>query len=121
LLLITTLAMSDNSCVHLHGPAANEADRRRPDTVGLVFAIYGVFVFVELRSRPDRRVPGGPNNILLLFTACCSPGQRLGFSAGHYPLDGLSVAIWAGFASTNSMQQVRLVIAAPALASASCR
>ena len=31
-----------------------------------------------------------------------------------------SVAIWGlGFASTNSMQQVRLVIAAPALASAS--
>jgi predicted MFS family arabinose efflux permease len=32
----------------------------------------------------------------------------------------LSVAIWGlGFASTNSMQQVRLVIAAPPLASAS--
>jgi predicted MFS family arabinose efflux permease len=31
-----------------------------------------------------------------------------------------SVAVWGlGFASTNSMQQVRLVIAAPALASAS--
>ena len=41
-------------------------------------------------------------------------------SAGVYPLMAGSVAIWGlGFASTNSMQQVRLVSAAPALASAS--
>src|SRR3990170_2766015 len=42
------------------------------------------------------------------------------FSAGIYPLMACSVAIWGlGFASTNSMQQVRLVGAAPELASAS--
>ncbi len=41
-------------------------------------------------------------------------------SAGVYPLMASSVVIWGlGFASTNSMQQVRLVAAAPALASAS--
>ncbi len=41
-------------------------------------------------------------------------------SAGIYPLMACSVAIWGlGFASTNSMQQVRLVSAAPTLASAS--
>jgi DHA1 family inner membrane transport protein len=41
-------------------------------------------------------------------------------SAGIYPLMACSVAVWGlGFASTNSMQQVRLVGAAPALASAS--
>jgi len=41
-------------------------------------------------------------------------------SAGIYPLMACSVAVWGlGFASTNSMQQVRLVSAAPALASAS--
>ena len=41
-------------------------------------------------------------------------------SAGIYPLMAGSVALWGlGFASTNSMQQVRLVAAAPALASAS--
>ena len=41
-------------------------------------------------------------------------------SAGLYPLMACSVAIWGlGFASSNSMQQVRLVTAAPALASAS--
>jgi DHA1 family inner membrane transport protein len=41
-------------------------------------------------------------------------------SAGIYPLMAASVAIWGlSFASTNSMQQVRLIGAAPALASAS--
>ena len=41
-------------------------------------------------------------------------------SAGIYPLMACSVGIWGlGFASTNSMQQVRLVGAAPPLASAS--
>jgi len=41
-------------------------------------------------------------------------------SAGLYPLMACSVAIWGlGFAATNSMQQVRLVSAAPELASAS--
>lgn len=40
--------------------------------------------------------------------------------AGIYPLMACSVAVWGlGFASTNSTQQVRLVGAAPALASAS--
>jgi predicted MFS family arabinose efflux permease len=40
--------------------------------------------------------------------------------AGIYPLMACAVVIWGlGFASTNSMQQVRLVAAAPALASAS--
>jgi len=39
-------------------------------------------------------------------------------SAGVYPLMAFSVAIWGlGFAATNSMQQVRLVSAAPELAS----
>ena len=47
------------------------------------------------------------------------PG-RLGAQRRHLSADGLAVAIWGiGFASTNSMQQVRLVAAAPALASAS--
>jgi len=41
-------------------------------------------------------------------------------SAGIFPLMAVSVAIWGlGFASTNSMQQVRLVAAAPPLAPAS--
>ena len=41
-------------------------------------------------------------------------------SAGSYLMMAVAIAIWGlGFASTNSMQQVRLVAAAPPLASAS--
>jgi predicted MFS family arabinose efflux permease len=41
-------------------------------------------------------------------------------TAGNYPLMAVSVAVWGlGFASTNSMQQVRLVAAAPPMAPAS--
>ena len=46
------------------------------------------------------------------------PGWAI--TAGNYLLMAISVAIWgSGFASTNSMQQVRLVAAAPPLAPAS--
>ncbi|MGL4288976.1 MAG: MFS transporter, partial [Phreatobacter sp.] len=41
-------------------------------------------------------------------------------TSGNYLLMAISVAVWGlGFASTNSMQQVRLIAAAPPLASAS--
>jgi MFS transporter, DHA1 family, inner membrane transport protein len=57
----------------------------------------------------------------VLFTSLMLTGVAgWALSAGIYPLMACSVAIWGlGFASTNSMQQVRLVGAAPALASAS--
>jgi DHA1 family inner membrane transport protein len=57
----------------------------------------------------------------LLFTGLMLTGiSGWALGAGIYPLMAGSVAIWGlGFASTNSMQQVRLVTAAPALASAS--
>jgi predicted MFS family arabinose efflux permease len=57
----------------------------------------------------------------LLFTALLLTGVTgWALSAGIYPLTACSVAVWGlGFASTNSMQQVRLVAAAPALAPAS--
>jgi len=56
-----------------------------------------------------------------LFTSLLLTGVAgWALSAGVYALMACSVAIWGmGFASTNSMQQVRLVAAAPALASAS--
>ena len=57
----------------------------------------------------------------MLFTTLMLTGVTgWALSAGVYPLMAVSVAIWGlGFASTNSMQQVRLVGAAPSLASAS--
>jgi predicted MFS family arabinose efflux permease len=86
-----------------------------------VFAIYGVFGFVGIAIATRIVDSWDAYKTSLLFTSLLLTGvSGWAFSAGHYPLMAVSVAIWGlGFASTNSMQQVRLVIAAPTLASAS--
>src|SRR5450755_2620732 len=79
------------------------------------------------RSQPASSIPGEPTKVPFYlhrwssFTSLVLIGiGAWAFSAGIYPLMALSVAIWGlGFASTNSMQQVRLVAAAPPLAPAS--
>jgi predicted MFS family arabinose efflux permease len=117
LLLITTLQMSGQFVVFTFmGPLLAKLTGAGPDAVGLVFAVYGVFGFVGIAIATRIVDSWGPYKTSLLFTGV----SGWAFSAGHYPLMALSVAIWGlGFASTNSMQQVRLVAAAPALASAS--
>jgi predicted MFS family arabinose efflux permease len=122
LLLITTLQMSGQFVVFTFmGPLLAKLTGAGPDAVGLVFAIYGVFGFVGIAIATRIVDSWGPYKTSLLFTSLLLTGvSGWAFSAGHYPLMALSVAIWGlGFASTNSMQQVRLVTAAPALASAS--
>jgi predicted MFS family arabinose efflux permease len=122
LLLITTLQMSGQFVVFTFmGPLLAKLTGAGPDAVGLVFAIYGVFGFVGIAIATRIVDSWGPYKTSLLFTSLLLAGvSGWAFSAGHYPLMAASVAIWGlGFASTNSMQQVRLVIAAPALASAS--
>jgi MFS transporter, DHA1 family, inner membrane transport protein len=89
--------------------------------VGLVFMIYGVFGFIGIVIATRIVDSWGAYKTSLLSTALLLTGvSGWALSAGIYPLMACSVAIWGlGFASTNSMQQVRLVAAAPALASAS--
>jgi MFS transporter, DHA1 family, inner membrane transport protein len=121
LLLITTLQMSGQFVVFTFmGPLLAKLTHAGPDAVGLVFAIYGIcgFIGVVIASRiVDSR---GAYKTSVLFTVLMLTGiTGWALSAGIYPLMACSVAIWGlGFASTNSMQQVRLVGAAPALASA---
>jgi predicted MFS family arabinose efflux permease len=122
LLLITTLQMCGQFVVFTFmGPLLTKLTGAGPDAVGLVFAIYGVFGFIGIAIATRIVDSWGPYKTSLLFTSLLLTGvSGWAFSAGVYPLMALSVAIWGlGFASTNSMQQVRLVIAAPALASAS--
>jgi DHA1 family inner membrane transport protein len=122
LLLITTLQMSGQFVVFTFmGPLLAKLTGAGSDAVGLVFAIYGVFGFVGIAIATRIVDSWGPYKTSLLFTSLLFAGvSGWAFSAGNYPLMAASVAIWGlGFASTNSMQQVRLVIAAPALASAS--
>jgi predicted MFS family arabinose efflux permease len=122
LLLITTLQMSGQFVVFTFmGPLLVKLTHVSPDAVGLVFAIYGVCGFIGVVIASRIVDSWGAYKTSVLFTVFVLTGiTGWTLSAGVYPLMACSVAIWGlGFASTNSMQQVRLVSAAPALASAS--
>jgi MFS transporter, DHA1 family, inner membrane transport protein len=122
LLSITTLQMSGQFVVFTFmGPLLTKLTHAGPDAIGLVFALYGISGFIGI-AIATRIVDGwGAYKTSVLFTVLLLTGVAgWALSAGSYPLMACSVAIWGlGFASTNSMQQVRLVVAAPALASAS--
>jgi predicted MFS family arabinose efflux permease len=122
LLLVTTLQMSGQFVVFTFmGPLLAKLTQAGPDAIGLVFAAYGVFGFIGISIATRIVDSWGAYKTSLLFTTLLLTGVTgWALSAGIYPLMACSVAIWGlGFASTNSMQQVRLVGAAPALASAS--
>jgi MFS transporter, DHA1 family, inner membrane transport protein len=122
LLLITTLQMSGQFVVFTFmGPLLAKLTHAGPDAVGLVFAIYGICGFIGVMIASRIVDSWGAYKTSVLFTVLVLTGiTGWSLSAGVYPLMACSVAIWGlGFASTNSMQQVRLVVAAPALASAS--
>jgi DHA1 family inner membrane transport protein len=122
LLLITMLQMSGQFVVFTFmGPLLTKLTHVGPDAIGLVFLIYGVFGFIGIAIATRIVDSWGAYKTSVLFTALMLIGVTgWALSAGVYALMAGSVAIWGlGFASTNSMQQVRLVTAAPALASAS--
>ncbi len=122
LLLITTLQMSGQFVVFTFmGPLLSKLTQAGPDAIGLVFAFYGVFGFIGIVVATRIVNSWGAYKTSLLFTSLLLAGVTgWALSAGIYSLMAGSVAIWGlGFASTNSMQQVRLVAAAPALAPAS--
>jgi len=122
LLLITTLLMSGQFAVFTYmGPLLTKLTGVGPDAVGLVFAIYGVCGFIGIAIISNVVDSWGPLRGSILSVSLILAGVAgWALSAGFYPLMAGSVAIWGlGFASSNSMQQVRLVAAAPSLASAS--
>jgi MFS transporter, DHA1 family, inner membrane transport protein len=122
LLLVTTLQMSGQFVVFTFmGPLLAKLTQAGPDAIGLVFAAYGVCGFIGIAVATRIVDSWGAYKTSLLFTSLLLTGVTgWALSAGIYPLMACSVAIWGlGFASTNSMQQVRLVGAAPTLASAS--
>lgn len=122
LLLITTLHMSGQFVIFTFmGPLLSRLTQSDANAIGLVFLLYGVFGFIGIAVATRIVDYWGAYKSSLLFTSLILTGiTGWALSAGIYPLMACSVAIWGlGFASTNSMQQVRLVTAAPALASAS--
>ncbi len=122
LLGITTLLMSGQFAVFTYmGPLLSRLTQVGPDAVGLVFAIYGVCGFVGIVIVSNVVDSWGPLKASVLCISLVLSGVvGWAFAAGLYPLMAASAAVWGlGFASSNSMQQVRLVAAAPPLASAS--
>jgi DHA1 family inner membrane transport protein len=122
LLSITTLQMSGQFVVlTFMGPLLTKLTQAGPDAIGLVFGVYGVFGFIGIAIATRIVDSWGAYKTSLLFVTVMLTGLTgWAISAGSYPLMACSVAIWGlGFASTNSMQQVRLVAAAPPLAPAS--
>jgi predicted MFS family arabinose efflux permease len=122
LLSITTLQMSGQFVVFTYmGPLLKKLTDAGPDRIGVVFALYGVCGFVGVVIATRIVDSWGSYKTSILFTTLMLIGLAgWTLSAGFYSPMACSVAIWGlGFASTNSMQQVRLVAAAPPLASAS--
>lgn len=121
LLAITMLQMSGQFVVFTFmGPLLKKLTEASPDAIGLVFALYGVCGFLGVVIATRIVDNWGPYRTSLLFTCLLLAGMTSwALSAGSIVLMAIAVAIWGlGFASTNSMQQVRLVAAAPPLAPA---
>jgi MFS transporter, DHA1 family, inner membrane transport protein len=122
LLAITTLLMSGQFAVFTYmGPILSKLTQVNANAVGLVFAIYGVCGFIGIVVVSNIVDSWGALKTSILCISLVLAGVTgWALSAGFYPLMACSAAIWGlGFASSNSMQQVRLVTAAPQLASAS--
>src|SRR6266478_6307319 len=122
LLLITALQVSGQFAVFTYlGPLLTRLTRASPDAVGLVFATYGVFGFLGNVIATRLVDSWGSYRTSLLFMALLLAGACIwALGAGNFTIMAAAVAVWGlGFASTNSMQQVRLVGAAPALGAAS--
>ncbi|ABD06876.1 Major facilitator superfamily MFS_1 [Rhodopseudomonas palustris HaA2] len=119
LLGVSSLQTSGQFVVFTYfGPLLTGLTGAGPAEIGLVFALYGVFGFVG-SVIASRIVDGwGSYNTSALFTAFMLAGiAGWTFGAGHFAVMAASVAIWGlGFAAANSMQQVRLLTADPALA-----
>jgi len=122
LLLITTLEMSGQMLLYTFmGPLLSKLTQASPNAIGLVFAIFGVLSFIGIVIATRIVDVWGAYRTSFLFTVLMLTGiAGWAFGAGIYVLMACSVAVWGlAFAATNSMQQVRLVGAAPELASAS--
>jgi predicted MFS family arabinose efflux permease len=122
LLLITALQISGQFVVFTYmGPLLARLTQSGPDAVGLVFAVFGVFGFIGNVIASRLVDSWGSYRTSLLFMASLLTGAVVwALGAGNFAIMAAAAAIWGlGFASTNSMQQVRLIGAAPALGAAS--
>jgi predicted MFS family arabinose efflux permease len=122
LLLITILPISGQLIVFTYlAPLLQKLTGASHEVVGLMFALFGIVAFIG--NVIATRIVGKVGAWLTsgLFLACTFAGLLLwSLGAGYLPVMGAGIALMGmGFAATNSMQQARLVQAAPELSSAS--
>jgi DHA1 family inner membrane transport protein len=121
LLLLTALITSGQFAVFTFlAPLLARNGRATPDTIGLVFALSGGMGFVgNVLATRIVRARGPYRTELLSVSMLVSGAAVFAFAGGTLAGMVVGVGIWGlGFASTNSMQQARLVQAAPLLAGA---
>ena len=122
LLLVTFLQMSGQFVVFTFmAPLLQRLAGARPEAIAIVFSLYGIFGFVGNVIATRLVDSWGGYRTSLIFTATLLIGVSIwALGAGLLGVMAFGVSVWGlGFASTNSMQQVRLVGAAPPFAGAS--
>jgi MFS transporter, DHA1 family, inner membrane transport protein len=122
LLVITTCQMAGQFVVFTFAaPLMARLANATPETIALVFLTWGVMGFIGNMLASRIVDSWGAWRSSLLFTSSLLIGV-IGWAIGSEIIPAIfaAIAFWGfGFAATNSMQQVRLVAAAPPLASAS--
>jgi predicted MFS family arabinose efflux permease len=122
LLLITIMPISGQLIVFVYlAPLLQKLTGASHEVIGLMFALFGAAAFIGnvIATRIVGRLGAWATSGL--FLSCMLTGLLLwSLGAGYLPVMAVGIAfIGAGFAASNSMQQARLVQAAPELASAS--
>jgi MFS transporter, DHA1 family, inner membrane transport protein len=122
LLLITILPISGQLIVFVYlAPLLQKLTGASHEVIGLMFALFGIMAFIGnvIATNIVGRLGGFATSGI--FLTCTLSGLLFwSFGIGYLPVMAAGIAFMGlGFAATNSMQQARLVQAAPDLASAS--
>lgn len=122
LLLITSfLAVGQYVVFAFAGPLLIELTNGTPERIAVVFALFGVMTLAGNVCASRVVQTWGAFNTSAGFMACIVFGAALwAFGAGFYVLMAAGAAFWGfGFAAVAAMQQVRLIMKSPSLATAS--
>ncbi|MDB5608321.1 MAG: major facilitator superfamily transporter [Bradyrhizobium sp.] len=122
LLLITSLlAAGQLVVIAFVGPLLSDLTGATPRGIAIVFLFFGVMTLIGNVCASQVVRVWGPFKTSAVFMVCIVIGAALwAIGAGTFTLMAAGAAIWGlGFAAASAMQQVRLIAAAPALATAS--
>jgi predicted MFS family arabinose efflux permease len=122
LLLITTLLTTgQNVVIPFIGPLLIQLTNATPERIAGVFALFGLMTLVGNVCASRVVQSWGAFTTSAVFMVCVMFGAGLwALGAGIYPSMAAGAAVWGfGFAAVQAMQQVRLIMTAPPLSTAS--